>query len=70
MANDTFYLDNHLKDVAQRLEQGGQIELFGVGVGLDLSPYYTRNVALDLSDATGPSALREVLGLLAKYARR
>jgi cobaltochelatase CobT len=70
MANDAFYLDNHLKDVAQRLEQGGQIELFGVGVGLDLSPYYTRNVALDLSDATGPGALREVLGLLAKYARR
>ena len=39
MANDAFYLDNHLKAVAQRIETQGQIELFGVGVGLDLSPY-------------------------------
>ncbi|MEO6320939.1 MAG: cobalt chelatase, partial [Polaromonas sp.] len=37
-ANDVHYLDHHLRQVVAQLEQTGQAEIFGVGVGLDLSP--------------------------------
>ena len=48
-ANDAFYLDNHLKEVVARHETLRDVEVLGLGVGLDLSPYYRRSLALDLS---------------------
>ncbi|MGO4811483.1 cobalt chelatase [Cupriavidus sp. 2MCAB6] len=48
-ANDAFYLDNHLKEVVARHETLRDVEVLGLGVGLDLSPYYRRCLALDLS---------------------
>lgn len=70
MANDTFYLDNHLRDVVLRHEQAGVVEIFGVGVGLDLSPYYALSQALDLSLAPGNETCREILAMLAQRRRR
>ncbi|RKP52863.1 cobaltochelatase CobT-related protein [Trinickia fusca] len=46
-ANDAFYLDNHLKDVVARHEMLRDVDVIGLGVGLDLSPYYRHCVALD-----------------------
>lgn len=70
MANDAFYLDNHLRDVVLRHEAAGEVEIFGLGVGLDLSPYYARSQALDLSTPPGNAVCREILDMLARGRRR
>jgi cobaltochelatase CobT len=56
-ANDAFYLDNHLKDVVARHEAMRDVDVIGVGVGLDLSPYYRHCVALDLAEPLDMSRL-------------
>ena len=58
LANDAHYLDQHLREVVARHEQRGGVEICGLGVGLDLSPYYRRSQVLDLDAraATGCSA--------------
>ncbi len=70
LANDAHYLDHHLRDVVLRQEQGGDIEIFGIGVGLDLSPYYRRSHVLDLAAAIGNQAFREIVDLIARRHRR
>ena len=70
LANDAFYLDNHLKQVLQRHERAGQIEICALGVGLDLSPFYSRCQALDLGAPLSHALLRDILQLLARPARR
>ncbi|OXM75159.1 MULTISPECIES: cobaltochelatase CobT-related protein [Amycolatopsis] len=66
LANDRHYLDDHLTQVAGDLERGGEVEVYGVGVGLDLSRYYRRSVALDPAECTGYRPFREILGLLTR----
>ncbi len=71
LANDALYLDHHLQDVAQQIEQQGQVELYAVGVGLDLSPYYSTSHVLDLAHATaGNAVFREVVSALGRRGRR
>lgn len=71
LANDAHYLDHHLRDVVARHEQGGAVEICGVGVGLDLSPYYRHSQALELSaDAVGNQAFREIVATMARRRRR
>lgn len=70
LANDVFYLDNHLKQVVAQHEQRGEVEVCALGVGLDLSPYYSRCRALDLDAPPGNAVFREVLELIAGRARR
>ncbi len=63
--NPPEYLDNHLKLVAERIEREGSIELAALGVGLDLSRYYRRSLALDLSHSLDNALFDEVTALLA-----
>lgn len=70
LANDAFYLDNHLKQVLQRHERAGRVEICALGVGLDLSPFYSRCQALELGPTASPALLRDVLQLLARPMRR
>lgn len=70
LANDDHYLDHHLQDVVARHEQAGRIGIAGVGVGLDLSPYYSRSHVLDLAAARGAAMFRELIGLVAGFHRR
>jgi cobaltochelatase CobT len=65
LANDTHYLDHHLKDVVARHKQAGSVVIAGIGVGLDLSPYYSRSHVLDLASSTGNPVFREVIALMA-----
>jgi cobaltochelatase CobT len=60
-ANDPFYLDNHLKDVVARHEAARDVEVLGLGVGLDLSPYYRRSLALDLSAPPDMAVFGEIV---------
>ncbi|MFP5313455.1 MAG: cobaltochelatase CobT-related protein, partial [Actinomycetes bacterium] len=66
LANDSRYLEHHHRDAVAAHEAAGSAEIFGIGVGLDLSPYYRRNVSLDLSDGLTPAVVNQVLGLLAR----
>lgn len=70
LTNDNYYLDNHLKDVVGREEAAGSAQIYGLGVGLDLSPYYGRSHALDLSHGLGNGLFREVLEMIAGHRRR
>ena len=68
-ANDRHYLDHHLREVVGRAEAQGA-RVFGLGVGLDLSPYYGRCHALDLAGGLGMKPFFEVMGLLARRRER
>lgn len=70
LANDAHYLDHHLRDVVARQEQRGDIAIAGIGVGLDLSPYYSRSHVLDLATSSGNTLFREVIELMAGRHRR
>jgi cobaltochelatase CobT len=70
LANDEHYLDQHLRQVVAGLETAGEVAVCGLGVGLDLSPFYRRSVVLDLGQPVGGPTVRELLGLLAHARRR
>lgn len=63
-ANDATYLDHHLLQVVRRHEQARQVEVLGVGVGLDLSLFYSRCQAIDLSRGLSAEVLQELLTLV------
>ncbi|MCC2596444.1 cobalt chelatase [Pusillimonas sp. MFBS29] len=65
LANDEFYLDNHLKSVVRQITQTQPVEILGLGVGLDLSPYYPRSLPMDLTQGLDNAVFDELLMLLA-----
>lgn len=70
LANDEQYLDEHLRQVVARRSALGGTEIYGLGVGLDLSPYYDHCTALDLSTTLGNTAFDEIVAMLAGRRRR
>ncbi len=70
LANDSHCLDHHLREVVLRQEQAGEVAVCGVGVGLDLSPYYGRSLALDLTAPPGNAVFHELLAWIAGHRRR
>lgn len=64
LANDANYLDHHLCNVVASLEAQGEVEIYGIGVGLDLSPYYRQNRAFDLSQSVNNAVLREIVAMI------
>ncbi|MER7396030.1 cobalt chelatase [Streptomyces sp. NPDC000151] len=64
LANDRHYLDHHLRDTVAALDHSAAAEIAGIGVGLDLSPYYRHSRVLDLATDTGNGAFHEVLSLI------
>jgi len=70
LANDRFYLDNHLKEVVARHEQAGMVEVLGLGVGRDLSPFYRRCLATDPAEPVGNELFLSIVGLIAGRRRR
>ena len=69
LANDAHYLEHHLRDVVARHEQGGRVQIGGIGVGLDLSPYYRCSQIVDIADSTGNTVFAELTGLIARLRR-
>lgn len=70
LANDEHYLDNHLKAVVARHEQIRDVEIRGLGVGLDLSPFYSHCLATDLTRPVDYRLFQEVLELIGGRHRR
>lgn len=69
LANDAHYLDHHLRDVVARHEQAGQIAIGGIGVGLDLSPYYRHSRVIDIGPSSGNAVFAEIVGLMTRLLR-
>jgi cobaltochelatase CobT len=59
--NAPHYLEQHLLAVTERIQRSGQVELTGLGVGLDMSAYYRHSDMLDLSDLQGQQVFTQVL---------
>lgn len=70
LANDEFYLANHLKEVVARQELRGEVEICGLGVGLDLSTYYRRNLATELPHSLNNALFFEIARLIGERRRR
>ncbi|WP_027967164.1 cobaltochelatase CobT-related protein [Halomonas halocynthiae] len=70
LTNDTYYLDNHLKEVVARRAREGLVEVFGLGVGLDLSPFYRRSLATDMSETLDTHLFDEIVELIGGQHRR
>lgn len=70
LANDPYYLDNHLKEVVARRSREGQVEVLGLGVGLDLSPFYRRCLATDMAQALDTHLFDEIVELIGGRHRR
>lgn len=69
-ANDAGYLSQHLLQVVQRHEAAGAVQIAGIGVGLDLSVFYSRCQAIDLSQGLKHAVLDEIVALIAGSRRR
>jgi cobaltochelatase CobT len=69
-ANDANYLDHHLREVVAHHEQQGRVEIFGVGVGLDLSPYYSHCQALNFSASVTNEVFHDIVAMIAGRSRR
>ena len=65
LANDPHYLDRDLQAAATQIERAGRITLIGVGVGLDMSPYYQRSVVIDAVNFPIRRNLQDIMQLLA-----
>jgi cobaltochelatase CobT len=70
LANDPHYLDHHLREVVARNERSGEVDICGIGIGLDLSPYYRRSRAFDPSSPPGNQTLHEIVEMIAGRGRR
>jgi cobaltochelatase CobT len=70
LTNDPFYLDNHLKEVLARRERQGEVSILGLGVGLDLSPFYRHCLATDMSQVLDNHLFDEIVQLISHRKRR
>ena len=66
LANDAGYLDQHLKQVVARRERQGKVEILGLGVGLDLSPFYRRVASANFVQGLDNQVFFDIAGLLRK----
>lgn len=70
LANHEQYLDSHLRQVVARHASAGDVEILGLGVGLDLSGYYSRCLATDLHQGLDNALLFDIVKLIAGRHRR
>ena len=68
-ANDENYLQHDLTQVVRGIESAGEIGIAGLGLGLDMSPYFRRNLILDKERLGGSESVRDLLGLLERSLR-
>lgn len=64
LANDAFYLHNHLKEVVARHEAQRDVEILGLGVGLDISAFYRHSLATDPAGALDNALFNEIVQMI------
>jgi cobaltochelatase CobT len=70
LANDEFYLDNHLKNMVEKYDHQRAVEIYGIGVGLSLTPYYRHCLAIDLHESLSNHVFTQILQMIAHAERR
>lgn len=65
-ANSGGYLDAHLREVIREVERAGDIELLAIGIGHDVTRYYSRAVTLHDVEQLGDTMLNEITRLFTK----
>ncbi|MDO4683660.1 MAG: cobalt chelatase [Lautropia sp.] len=63
-SHDPHYLDSHLKATIQQAQQNG-IQVLGLGLGLDLSPFYTQHLAIEPDKLLHTATFQALLSRLA-----
>jgi cobaltochelatase CobT len=69
-ANSGGYLDQHLREVIRSVERAGDIELLAIGIGHDVTRYYSRAVTLHDVEQLGDTMLSEITRLFSKEDSR
>ena len=70
LANDEYYLDNHLKNTVEKYDTARGVEIYGIGVGLSLTPYYRHCLAIDLNESLSNTVFTQILQMIAHAQRR
>jgi cobaltochelatase CobT len=65
-ANSGSYLDRHLREVIRNIERSGDVELLAVGIGHDVTRYYSRAVTLHDVEQLGDTMLQQITSLFAR----
>ena len=65
-ANSGGYLDQHLRQVISAVEREGKIELLAIGIGHDVTRYYSRAVTLHDVEQLGDTMLQQITTLFSK----
>jgi cobaltochelatase CobT len=65
-ANDSAYLDRHLREVIKRIEGDSRIELLAIGIGHDVGRYYSKSVTLRDVAMLGETMTNELVALFEK----
>lgn len=65
-ANTGGYLDQHLREVIRAVEREGAVELLAIGIGHDVTRYYSRAVTLHDVEQLGDTMLEQITTLFAK----
>ena len=65
LTNDEDYLDRHLLDVVDEIEERGAVNLAGLGIGHDMSSYMRRSRIVDPDRILDRDTARAVMGFLA-----
>jgi cobaltochelatase CobT len=64
-ANTGSYLDQHLREVIRTIEREGAVELLAIGIGHDVTRYYSRAVTLHDVEQLGDAMLEQITQLFA-----
>lgn len=70
LANGHDYLDQHLRQVLLQRQRQGEVQVTGVGIGLDLGSHYPASVALDLAQGLRPADLLAIAETVRRPPRR
>ncbi len=68
-ANDQPILDSHLLKVVSEIEQKGEINLCALGVGLDMSAYFSQSYAVQMDQPLNMKVITDIIDLLAARYR-
>ena len=65
-ANDSNILEEHLKEVILKIEKRKVIDLLAIGIGHDVSKYYSRAITIDDANKLAEVMLQKLTGIFSK----
>ena len=65
-ANESNILEEHLKEVILKIEKKNVIDLLAIGIGHDVSKYYSRAITIDDANKLAEVMLQKLTGIFSK----